>query len=116
MTATELLEALQGVPDEAKCRTIRYNVAGWFDEFSCCVSDDHAAALQRDAMVEYLHRADHNALMPEFLHDDVDGLHWSIDTNVMSGCYPTGLHALAAACRYVAGQTTPPPLPPQTHP
>lgn len=106
MTAAELHAALRGVPAEALCGTIRYNAAGWCDESSCSVPDDHAAALQRDAMTEWLYANDKSA----WFRISRQGDEWAVmidRTDTTPGGYafvPTRLHALAAACRYVAEQ------------
>ena len=105
MTAKELYEALQGVPEDALCGTISFSewpCKVWTDGKDREISPDHAAALQRDRMSEYLHRHA-QYLLPEYWHH---GTHesWSITKDRRGESYPTRPQALAAAVRYVAGQ------------
>lgn len=104
MTATELFEALRGVPAEALCGTIRYlpGASGeWVTELSYDQLDpDHAAALQRDSMCEWISLHSGDDVWPVLMHLGGE-TYWSIDDDEH---YPTRLHALCAACRYVAAQ------------
>lgn len=101
MTATELLEALRGVPSEALCGTISFAewpCKVWTDGKDREISPDHAAALQRDSMCEWISLHSGDDVWPVLMHLGGE-TYWSIDDDEH---YPTRLHALAAACRYVA--------------
>lgn len=113
MTASELYEALQGVPAEALCVTIRYypnpSADGWWvpDNVATPMPIAHAAALQRDAMTEWLYLNDRNGMFGRVVWFAEK---WSVridsDRNPPGGFsfHPTRLHALAAACKYVKEQ------------
>jgi hypothetical protein len=98
MTATELFEALKGVPEEALCKTIRYHPVGcaWYGNMGQ-VLDDHAAALQRDAMTEWL------CGFGDVRFGAIGDLfRVSIPCTLIDYNASTRIHALAAACRYAA--------------
>jgi len=102
MTARELFDIIEGLPAEALCGTIRLGSHRWFDLDGNAIDDDHAEALQRDALTEYIHRKA-QYLVPEYWHH---GTHesWSITKDRRGESYPTRTHALAAACRFVKEQ------------
>jgi len=109
MNANELFDLIEGLPAEALCGTIEYDplLNGWylsighnFADFKITVA--HAEALQRDAMTEWLYAIGYQCWPEHWDH----GTHksWSINIDRRGGSYPTRTHALAAACRFVAGQ------------
>jgi hypothetical protein len=120
MTATELFEALKGVPEEALCKTLTFNsnsITQWWEDsrqhptrnFNHDIEDDIAAALQRDAMTEWLDKWQNANVQwsPRVLWLANERSWWAVMEFDRSGCdtigqYPTRLHALAAACRFVA--------------
>jgi hypothetical protein len=110
MTATELFEALKGVPKAALCKTIRYvpdergavpfweftDTNNWYGE-EVILQTDHAAALQRDAMTEWL------CGFGDVRFGAIGNLfRVSIPCTLIDYNASTRLHALAAACRFVA--------------
>lgn len=110
MTAKELHEALQGVPEEALCQTIRYLPSlGWSGKDGRAIWSPHAAALQRDAMTEWLSLNEIDSQTAVICTDIPDDGTWGVyfccghgNAKWLALDYPTRLHALAAACRYVA--------------
>jgi len=117
MNANELFDLIERLPAEAKCGTIRYspNHLAWFRDGAdkhrdmSGMLDAHAEALQRDAMCEWLDRTG----VPVCVSiDKSNGAErWIAGEVVVAygytntiGTYPTRTHALAAACRYVAGK------------
>lgn len=118
MTAAEVFTAIQGVPAECLCRTIRYaDNEVWINPCYNHVPSAHAAALHRDAMVEWLLSKRQIGQMTDVaFHDDdrVKAKGWTAWETDGEGFWhkiqdelPTRLHALAAACKYVAGQNKP---------
>jgi len=107
MTATELFEALHGLPSEATCGTIHYRVNDdrWFARCDTArpqvvgIATDHAAALQRDALTDYLCRIGtiHIKTWP-------DGCAVSVPQTFSEAHGTSRTLALIAAVRYVAGE------------
>jgi len=114
MTASELFYLIKELPAEAVCGTIRLGSHRWFDLDGNAIDDAHAEALQRDAMTEWLETIDdtHPYLTIRAGREvagDKLAVVWCVylledHEDQFVGSYPTRTHALAAACRYVAGQ------------
>jgi len=116
MTAADLYELVKDLPAEALCGTIRYygryGCGEWVPEHSYeAVNLDHAEALHRDAMTEWLAKWDGTEAgwAPAVVWLASENIWWAYEDHDSCGCetigtYPTRTHALAAAVRYVAGQ------------
>lgn len=119
MTAKELFEALQGVPEDAIAPHVGYDAENdtwmylppslaWNDLDGHKIEPDHAAALQRDSMWLWLNKRSvdvhvrqshcHYGETWAVMNSDVYGY------STTDSLHKSALAALASACRYVAGQ------------